>query len=305
MAPSRRLEESLLTLAWSLWVELGVSGVVRNHEDCAIDLEPLLLFTASVANLDPRLRDESLDCSLSLAPYLSVARFKNLISGLNDVERAPLARYVATFNAASPSTVRLPDLGGGKPWPLAARGKSNTSDFREASRIMLRLRAVLGVGARADVLGAMMSEPGSRWLTAELAQRVGFTKRQVASVLDDFSRAGLVTATQDGNRLRFSLRRRRELSSLFAPLPRRFPPWVPALALFARLQGLVVGASGRKDVALAVEAHTAIERAVAELSLAGVTVAPPADRNWPGVLKWAESQAEKVASGRSEWLGDA
>lgn len=34
-------------LAWSLWTELGVSGVVRNHAFVALDLEPILAVTPS------------------------------------------------------------------------------------------------------------------------------------------------------------------------------------------------------------------------------------------------------------------
>jgi hypothetical protein len=36
-ASSKQLDEALLTLAWSLWTEIGVAGVERHHRDIAVD----------------------------------------------------------------------------------------------------------------------------------------------------------------------------------------------------------------------------------------------------------------------------
>ena len=44
-----------LDLAWSLWAELGVDGRLRRHDWQAIDLEPLIIFTAYIASFDSRL----------------------------------------------------------------------------------------------------------------------------------------------------------------------------------------------------------------------------------------------------------
>jgi len=50
-----------LDLAWSHWGELGVDGRQRRHDWQAIDLEPLIIFTAAIGNLDSRLRANSMD----------------------------------------------------------------------------------------------------------------------------------------------------------------------------------------------------------------------------------------------------
>ena len=73
------LHGHLLDLLWSLWEELGVSGVVpRRHGDVFIDPEPLILFTALHGDLDPRLRDESIDWAITYGNYVSKARIKRL-----------------------------------------------------------------------------------------------------------------------------------------------------------------------------------------------------------------------------------
>ena len=84
---SRQIGENLQTLAWSLWTELGVRGVVRNHSDCAIDPEPLILFTSRLRNSDPRLRDESIDWCIRNLRFLSVARIRNLLKEVNQPSR--------------------------------------------------------------------------------------------------------------------------------------------------------------------------------------------------------------------------
>ncbi len=45
-------------LAWSLWGELGVPSVVRNHTQVVVDPEPLVLAAPFIAQHDARLRDE-------------------------------------------------------------------------------------------------------------------------------------------------------------------------------------------------------------------------------------------------------
>ena len=63
MSARATLLEQLLDLAWSHWVALGVAGAVPGAE-APVDLEALLLLTAELAPVDPRLRDEALDwCS--------------------------------------------------------------------------------------------------------------------------------------------------------------------------------------------------------------------------------------------------
>jgi hypothetical protein len=48
------LRDKMIDLAWSLWTGLGVPGQIDNHGDCAVDPEPLILFTAGLRDADPR-----------------------------------------------------------------------------------------------------------------------------------------------------------------------------------------------------------------------------------------------------------
>ena len=53
---SQEVDRLALDLAWSLWSELGVDGVVRRHDWQAIDLEPLIIFTARLIEAEEAAR---------------------------------------------------------------------------------------------------------------------------------------------------------------------------------------------------------------------------------------------------------
>lgn len=111
MATYSDLREYLLDTLWSQWHELGVAATVpRRYSDDFIDPEPLIAFTAAHSDLDPRLRDESIDWILRCT-YVSKARLKNVVADWGLRENTLFREYAATVNAH-----------GGAGWP-AARAK--------------------------------------------------------------------------------------------------------------------------------------------------------------------------------------
>jgi len=87
MATSNELREHILDLLWSQWRELGVAGTVpRRHKDDFIDLEALIAFTATHSDLDPRLRDESIDWVVRYGSYVSRARLKNILAAWGELD---------------------------------------------------------------------------------------------------------------------------------------------------------------------------------------------------------------------------
>ncbi len=60
MPASATIQRHAADLAWSLWTELGVPGVIRRHASLVVDPEPLLVATPELARTDQRLQDEVL-----------------------------------------------------------------------------------------------------------------------------------------------------------------------------------------------------------------------------------------------------
>lgn len=233
---SEELDRLLTGLAWSLWTEVGVAGVERNHEHHAIDPEPLILMTAALRDADPRLRDESIDWCVRYFTFISKARLRNLLKSQDRATRKAFGDYAATVNANAPAKWPVP--AGVKPRPFTASGKSS-AEFPRPALVRLRMRALFGVGARAELLSTFLGEPSTSKSASELAA-VGFAKRNVAQVLSELQMAGLFHAIPVRNRLYYRLARVDALRTLADPLPRYFLDWGTLLTFLAAAHHLAV-----------------------------------------------------------------
>lgn len=232
-----KFEDRSLELAWSLWAELGVSTWTRRHSDTFIDVEPLILFTARLGDLDPRLRDESADWCIRYGEYVNKVRLKNLLKSRPEYGRS-FDRYASTVNEH-----------GGFSWPAAkaARplrgfqpsGRSRLEDPGRPALIGLRLRALFGTGARAEVLRAFLSSPQSAMSAADLAAATNYGKRNIADALDSLRLGRVLKRVHVRNASSYLLAAGSELSALVGPLPERFPAWNRILPLVADLRQIV------------------------------------------------------------------
>jgi hypothetical protein len=226
-----------LDLAWSLWAELGVDGRLRRHDWQAIDLEPLIIFTAYIGNFDSRLRANSMDWCIANARYASAFRLRNLAEQAGVVAREAFGRYAATVRAHA----KVPWPGLGDPLAMWTSERVGEPDLRRPSLIQLRLRALVGVSARAEILKLMLADPERGQAASTLADAAGYGKGSVAQALDMLTMAGIVQVQPTANRLVYRLSRPAELVDVMQWLPASFPDWAPifriteAVSEFARV----------------------------------------------------------------------
>jgi len=302
---SNEIDEHLLSLAWSLWAELGVSSVVRDHQDCCVDPEALLIFTAALADADPRLRDESLDCALAIAPYLWTSRLKTLLTKSDEESRRAFGQYAATFNRASTSHVELPFANDRSALDLRRSGKSRPDEHAGSpAQLLLRCRAIFGVGARADATCVIVFAQQQGWLATEMSTHVGLPKRAMATVLRDFAFAGVLTPTQIGNRVRYDLARRQALSQLVGALPRFKPLWSLILPFLLSMRSIINHSETRGPMTSLVDANKQIRAFLKTNSVLGLHRAAPDVRSWDSVERWFVSLLAEVCSGDTEWFGE-
>lgn len=305
-AVSSQIEDLLNTLAWSLWAELGVSSVVREHQHCCVDPEALMIFTASLADADPRLRDESLDCALALAPYLWTSRLKTLLSRTDKTVQHAFGEYAATFNRSSTSHVTLPFADEGRALALSRSGKSRPQTYAHTpGQFLIRCRAIFGVGARADVLCAMLFSRQQGWLATDLATLVGLPKRAMASVLHDLAFGGVMVATPVGNRLRYDFVGRNGLELVVGAKPKWKPLWASILPFLVRMRAVIAGRDERGPTSSLVDAHKELGAFFATSSTLGVHAAPPDSRSWDEVVDWFVRTLTDMANGESLWFGES
>lgn len=288
-------QEHLLDLLWSLWEELGVPGVVpRHHGDVFIDPEPLILFTALHGDLDRRLRDESIDWVISYGSYVSKARIKSLHRDWSAKADPSFARYAATVNKHG--DLAWPD-DGGEALSFRPRERAVLKNLTAGPLISLRIRAIFGVSARAELIRVFVSRPDAAFTATELAQETSYVRRQVMRALESLQFAGLVRPIRAGANTRYALARPHEVETIVATKPARFPHWGGVFRVFHDLLGLLDRGTRSGKVEAAVAARRFVEERRVEFERTGIDIPelPKSVAAWPAVRGWAIGVARSYA----------
>lgn len=290
-------------LGWSLWTELGVPGVVRNHTHVAIDPEPLIVFSPWLFKDDARLCEEVVRWCSAHADRISASRLQGLLkaapadvtaafSALATTLRAHGVRWTDSIAAGAdlpPSRA----IGPSKPLPMAL-------PTTRPALIRFRLRALAGVGARADVLAELLGHEGA-WLIASDMQALGYSKRNVARILAELADAGLVQHRTERNAIAYQAHGPHIWPQLLRGEGLAWPDWATIFGLVGDVLRLDVE-SGKSESVRRVAATKAAQRFEAASDVLGwerpvsTTGNPDA---WQFVIKWAEEQVGGLARGTS------
>ena len=249
-SPSASIREHILELVWSLWAELGVSSWTRRHQQWAIDPEPLILFTAHISDADRRLRDEALDWCIRYGSYISASRLRNLLKEALPEQQAAFESFAATVNAHS-----------NHHWPSSAQainykptGRSSLASFAAPALIALRLRALFGVAARADILRVIVGDPHKAFTASDLISDVNYTKRNIDNALDSLRMVGLLEVRPTRNQHQYRVTGPDSLLGFVGDRPRLYPRWTPIFVCLTRMREFGDRAGELADRAAMVEA---------------------------------------------------
>ncbi len=262
-ALNRRLSEQLVAFAWDQWAQMGILASARGHSRWAQDPEALIVFTLEVARDEPRLFDEMLDWMLVNEALLSVRRLRAMC--IDDTDRALVDATIAWLGwqrprprlggrAAAPapellrqlfrppgpsgeSDVNFAAVGFARP-PLSPSHKSRSPDLSAPINLAFRLRQILGVGIRAEVVRILLGIGAPRVTAQVLARGSAYSKRNVHDSLAALSAAGVVSAVTVGGEQRYDADR-----DAWAALLRVDPSELPAhrdwRELFAALRQIL------------------------------------------------------------------
>jgi hypothetical protein len=295
--PGTTLADRRFDLLWGAWAELGLSGWARTHGDWAVAPEPLIVQTAKLGDLDPRLRDESTDWCIRNWRYVSRIRLRNLLKDESPESKASFGEFAATVNEHA-----------GVKWPGATQarsyrvtGRSTLPLLSQPSMIWLRLRAMFGLGARTEILRHFLSHNGG-YSIATLASFTGYAKRNVAEECDALERAGVLAVNQVANRFYYYCAKPNELAAFVGDRPGVLPPWTPLFRVVDRLVDLERASQESPDRVIAVTARKVLDDIHGDLGGLGIKGPPEPRRGtslWPQMGTWAEDLL--AAWGRGRW----
>ena len=253
--PGSRLLGELLSFVWDEWSQIGILASPQRESPWAQDPEALLATTLSVARHDPRLFDEVLDWLATNRRLVSARRLRALSLDDEDVRLAEAALQWAaprrgsgprvTFEEPEPLFRGLSTAAGDVDEVFLAYGflrprtnrtrKSREPDLRAPINLAFRLRELLGVGARAEVVRCLITLPAPRATAAVLTRLTATAKPNVYEATSALRNAEVVSVVTVAGEQHFGLERER-----WAQLFGESPDWAPAHRDWPQLLGALL-----------------------------------------------------------------
>ncbi|MBK8247117.1 MAG: hypothetical protein IPK85_06960 [Gemmatimonadetes bacterium] len=227
---------ALVDVCWRQWGSLGRAAAPATRT--IVDLEALLLASRWFAEDEPRLSSAATDWLASWEALVSTQRLRNLaarvaewsLDGLE--ERAPLGRV------AEPRP-RVPSVRARRDATVAPVGRS-------AATLQLRLRLLLGVGAKADCVTLLLGRSGDEALPDWcLEQETAYGSHALRKVTRDLAWSGVLASSRDGQH---GLRDRDtwwSLLQLNAPRRQVWVSWATVFSWAAACRRAIRGAAAR------------------------------------------------------------
>lgn len=301
------LTRRMVDLLWHQWSSIGVAGYARPGDEAIIDPEALLLATSRFGRHDSRLMDESIDWLAKYGQRISLQRLQGLgknwpgvadsrvLSAIAEV----LCRQVAhrkwraiADRATGDSPAEPLFIGhGGSPVPhfrepdsifakhglmrgkLELRGMSRPPDPRNRQNLLLALRALLGVNARAEIMAWLLTHESGH--PAAIARATGYFSKSIQQILNEMAKSGQIASIRIGREKHFSIPRRESWLALVCPSAgAAFPTWVDWMPLFAAITRFaetlgMPGLDGRSENFQAIQLREALDQATPALARAG------------------------------------
>ena len=244
------LSERLVSFAWNEWGQIGLLIAPAHVSPWAQDPEALIVFTLQVARDEPRLFDELLDWMLRNESLLSIRRLRAMC--VDEADRRLVDATVAWLGRHRPQArlnprriddqapehnslaplfyadvpVKEPDLdfaAAGLLRPvLSPSGRSVAPDLMTPINLAFRLRAILGVGIRSEVVRIMLTSRSALATAQMLARASGYSKRNVHDTLGGLVAAQVVAGFQTGGEHRYAIN-----ADVWAALLQREPTGLP------------------------------------------------------------------------------
>jgi hypothetical protein len=234
---------------------IGVTGRI-SPATAPVDPEALIVLTARLGNNDARLRDAAIDWCAAAGHLVNGSRLTRIASEDGLRGDPGYQQFLATVeHAGGPAW----GARGIAPAPYSARGKVSLSSLAGDARLILRLRASVGVNARADILARLLADDAAVAIT-DLVAATHFTRTNIDKTLAMLELAEHVEVISSRERDR---KVRLTDSSPFRAWGRPAAPvhdWPALFDMAMRSVAIVQIADQQPDAVFGIEARTFVER---------------------------------------------
>lgn len=250
---------ALLNLLWRQWSRLGIAGqIATGKSPYVLDPEALLLFSAWFCRYDQRLYDLFIDWLRINGVFINLQRLKTLSKNSTYKDDASLGFIAAQVNISGErkwkkfadellafrnsevsSMFLSPDQNlavfhretdetalkyGFARNPYISSGKVSQFPTAESAGILLQMRGVFGLSARAETILALLNKDVCK--IQDIADISGFAWKSIQDVLMELSATPLLTIHGSGKRGRYySLKSPEKIRGLFEAESFLFPDW--------------------------------------------------------------------------------
>ena len=246
----QELLDSILTLLWKQWTQLGIAGQINANDNFVIDPEALLIFSAHFARYDQRLYDLVIDWLQCNGESINLPRLKALLKRFTNADRKSLGFIAASVNLKKwqPLAKSLLPKDSGvetmffgnefvpKPDETALRYGLKRNQYVQSNKVMpfastgnasllLRLRGAFGMSARAEAILTMLNKEFCR--IQDVADAGGFSWKSASDVLDELCTSGIAVTLDKSKRGRtYFLKDSNTMHKLFEIETVKFPDWL-------------------------------------------------------------------------------
>lgn len=277
---SRTFLDAVRDLLWRQWGGLGVPGAAREAGEWIVDPEALLVGTIQFGRYDPRLFDAALDWCLAHGKWISTTRLRWLRKDLVAAEARILGAAVSAL-AGQDRSAKWRALGrdgedeGGvagapiqhfltpddRPLPLGTaadhafqkhgiarppweRGRvASRLDLRRPAALRLRMRALFGIGSRAEIVLFLLTHHGGH--PRRVARQINHAQPPVARAMAEMAQAGLLTEHRKAREVEYALDGAAWRRFLDVPDGLRWAQWGLVFRALRRTWGHLQGMRGR------------------------------------------------------------
>jgi hypothetical protein len=256
------LRKKLLDIAWGQWSAMGVYSVVPPERRYLIDPEALMCVTMFLGRLEPRLFDECMDWLASNDRWVGMDRLKAIVEDYPEGCRQALGAALDYLNRSKTKHKYSSVIGrwqnhqGGEPEPLfrtagsgsnlakhkldpvfkewgllrnppVLRGMSSPPSPDNPANLVIKLRSMFGVSARAEVVAFLLLKgEGNSYQISRLAY---LAQRNVYTILNDLAYSGLADKVEVGKESIFSLDQSKWYELLDLKDKVKYLPWAGLL----------------------------------------------------------------------------